>query len=102
MGLTIIGIALHTSPRSFSRIDVVGCAGPILGVQVSDLWTVRDFWEWLAPGYTTKRTRDHALANAAFTSYVGLRNFRDFELEVEAGSVEPNIRVGLWAKVSGH
>ena len=47
-------------------------------------------------------TRDHALANAAFTSYVGLRNFRDFKLEVEAGSVEPNVRVGLWAKVSGH
>ena len=64
VGLTIIGIALHTCPP--------------------------------------KRTRDHALANAAFTSYVGLRNFRDFKLDVEADSVEPNVRVGLWAKVSGH
>ena len=76
--------------------------GPILGVQVSDVGTVRDFWEWLAPGYTTTRTRDHALANVAFTSYVGLRNFRDFKLEVEDGRVDHNIRVGLWTKVSGH
>ena len=55
---------------------------PIVGhdVKVSDLWQVRDFWEWLAPGYSSPRTRGHAMANAAFTSYTGLTKFRDFRM----------------------
>jgi hypothetical protein len=41
---------------------------PVVGhdVRVSNLWEVRDFWEWLAPGYTDESTRPYALANAAF------------------------------------
>ena len=55
---------------------------PVVGhdVKVSNLWEVRDFWEWLAPGYSLPRTRGHALANAAFTSYSGLSQFRDFRM----------------------
>ncbi len=67
-------------------------------LQVSNLWVLRDFWEWLAPGYSDTRTRDHALANAAFTSYFGMNKFREFKMELEAGSTPANPKVGLWAK----
>ena len=74
---------------------------PVAGhdVQVSNLWTVRDYWEWLCPGYTKETTRKHAMANAAFASYPGLHKFRDFKMELEEGSTPENGRVGLWAKV---
>ena len=67
-------------------------------VMVSNLWSLRDFWEWLCPGYTDEKTRGHALANAAFTSYAGIRHLRDFKLQLEAGSTDDNPSVGLWAK----
>ena len=66
--------------------------------KVSDLWDVRDIWEWLAPGYTQQSTREFALANAAFTSYIGLQKFREFKLEAESSSKEGCRSVGLWAK----
>jgi hypothetical protein len=66
--------------------------------QVSNLWQVRDFWEWMAPGYSNQKTREFALANAAFTSYIGLRKFRDFKLELEATAAVGDVKVGLWAK----
>ena len=74
---------------------------PLAGhhVNVSNLWSVRDYWEWLCPGYSQEKSRNHALANAAFASYPGLCKFRDFKLELEEGSTEANPRVGLWAKV---
>ena len=53
---------------------------------------------WLAPGYSKESTRQHALINAAFTSYFGLNKFRQFEMELEAGSTPANPKVGLWAK----
>jgi hypothetical protein len=65
---------------------------------VSDLWQIRDFWEWLAPGYSKAAGREQALANAAFTSYTGLRKLRDFKMELESGSTAANPKVGLWAK----
>ena len=73
---------------------------PIAGhdVQVSCLWQVRDFWEWMAPGYTKKDTREHALLNAAFSSFSAFRGYRDFLLELESDSKPANPRVGLWAK----
>ena len=73
---------------------------PIAGhdVLVSNLWEARDFWEWLCPRYTAEKTRPHALANAAFTSYTNLARFRDFKMELEEGSTDANPRVGLWAK----
>ena len=73
---------------------------PIVGhdVQVSNLWAVRDFWEWLAPGYTQDSTREYALKHAAFASFSSLRGYRDFMVQLESNSTEENPRVGLWAK----
>ena len=68
--------------------------------QVSDLWSLRDFWEWLAPGYSCANSREYALSNAAFTSFVGLAKFRDFKMELEASSTPDDPKVGLWAKAS--
>ena len=75
-------------------------ANPVAGhdVKVSCLWQVRDFWEWLAPGYTDTATREHALQNAAFSSFGSLRGYRDFMLELESSSTPENPRVGLWGK----
>ena len=67
-------------------------------VMVSNLWSLRDFWEWLCPGYTDEKTRSHALANAAFTSYAGIKHLRDFKIQLEPGSADDNPSVGLWAK----
>jgi hypothetical protein len=66
--------------------------------QVSDLWRLRDFWEWLAPGYSDVKTRSFALQTGAFVSYAGLSAYRDFRLELETGSTSENPRVGMWAK----
>lgn len=65
--------------------------------QVSNLWSLRDFWEWLAPGYNTAKA--DAFSTAAFTSYVGLRHFRDFKME-RLPSQDLDFKVGLWAKVA--
>ena len=66
---------------------LLGCPKPI-HCKVSDLWDVRDFWKRLAPGYTNQSTRGFALANAAFTSYIGLQKFREFKLEADSSSKE--------------
>ena len=78
----------------------VGEMRPVVGhdVKVSNLFVVRDFWEWLAPGYTNESTRPYALANAAFSSFSALQGYRDFLVQEEAGSTPTNPRVGLWAK----
>ena len=47
--------------------------------KVSDLRDVRVIWEWLVPGYTQQSTREFALANAAFTPYMGFQKFREFK-----------------------
>ena len=85
--------AAHAIRDSKAKRLVVGH-----NVKVSNLWTLRDFWEWLCPGYTSPRTRNHALSNAAFASYAGIRHLRDFKMELEAGSTAENPSVGLWAK----
>jgi len=66
--------------------------------KVSNLFDVRDIWEWLCPGYTDNKTREFALANAAFTSYVGLQKFREFKLQLESTSTDGCRSIGLWAK----
>ena len=73
---------------------------PVVGhdVRVSNLWEVRDFWEWLAPGYTDESTRPYALANAAFCYFSSLHGYRDFLVQLEVGSTPQNPKVGLWAK----
>jgi len=77
-----------------------GQARPLMGhdVKVSALWDLRDFWEWLAPGYNEKRTRAEALKKAAFVSYSNLRDYHDWLFQLEEGSTPANPRVGLWAK----
>ena len=84
--------AAHVTTDSHAKCPVVGH-----DVMVSNLWDLRDFWEWLCPGYTDQKTRDHALANAAFTSYGGIRHLRDFKMELESGDPD-NPSIGLWAK----
>ena len=78
----------------------VNCARPLVGhdVMVSDLFQVRDFWEWLAPGYSNPKTRPYALAHAAFSSFGTLRGYRDFQMKLESGSTDASPKVGLWAK----
>ena len=80
------------------------CHRPLVGqdVTVSDLFQVRDFWEWLAPGYTDPKKRPYALAHAAFASFGNLSGYRDFVMKLEAGSTEANPKVGLWAKAYEH
>ena len=73
---------------------------------VSNLWSIRNFWEWLAPGIGDNR--DRALASAAFVTYENLSSYRDFLLQFErpgkeqglrsSGSVSSGGSVGLWAK----
>ena len=74
---------------------------PIAGrnVKVSNVWAARVYWEWSCPGYADEKSRNHAIAHAAFASYPVLSKFRDFKMELAEGSAEANPRVGLWAKV---
>ena len=65
-------------------------------VMISNLWQVRNFWEWLAPGYTADRI--DSLSSAAFVPYDRLSSYHDFLIQKEDGSTADNTRVGLWAK----
>jgi hypothetical protein len=65
-------------------------------VMVSNLWGVRDFWEWLAPGYRVKTSG--ALSRGAFVAYDQISDYHDFVLQLEPNSTAANRRVGLWAK----
>ena len=69
---------------SHSMKHNVNCARPLVGhdVMVSDLFQVRDFWEWLAPGYSNPKTRPYAFGT--------LRALRDFQMKLESGSTEAN------------
>jgi hypothetical protein len=80
---------------------------PLMGhrVMVTNLWQVRDLWDWLAPGYHDDK--DAARSRAAYVTYDRLQGYRDFSLRPEpaesAGSAESRgflrgRRVGLWAK----
>jgi hypothetical protein len=85
----------HASSRERQAKDDPG-ARPLMGhdVLVSNLWQVRNLWDWLAPGYSRNpNERDQAFANAAFVAYENLNGYRDFELRKESDD-----RVGLWCK----
>ena len=62
------------------------------------MWNIRDFWEWLAPGYGDGSRRLDALNRGGFIYYDQLSGFHDFLLKKEATSCPANVRVGLWAK----
>jgi len=82
---------------------------PIMGhdVLVSNLWEVRDFWAWLAPGIRKPGCRDTAVSQGAYVHYDNLRHYRDYLIKAEApvapaapaqpGQIGPRA-VGLWAK----
>lgn len=65
-------------------------------VMVSNLWDIRDFWEWLAPDYRIKSAG--ALSRGAFVAYDQISDYHDFVLQLEPNSTSANRRVGLWAK----
>jgi hypothetical protein len=75
----------------------IGCK-PLMGhdVLASNMWEVRDLWNWLAPGWDADK--DGARARAAFVTYDRLQGYRDFSLRPEAGGSPRSPRVGLWAK----
>ncbi|CAE8653696.1 unnamed protein product [Polarella glacialis] len=84
-----------------AKLRASGCAassGMGHDVLVSNLWKIRDLWEWLAPGYRNEKTRLTALTRGAFVNYDRLSKYHDFLLKKEAASTPSNIRVGLWAK----
>lgn len=90
-----------------------GAVHPIMGhdVLVSNLWQIRNLWEWLAPGIREPGGRDGALSRAAYVHYDNLRFYRDFLIKADvptepaapegpmASAQCPGPRsVGLWAK----
>ena len=62
-------------------------------VLVSNLWTLRDYWEWLAPGYYGTGERLRALSKGAFVCYDQLSAYHDFVIRKDGDA-----SVGLWAK----
>ena len=71
---------------------------PVMGpdVLVSNLWQVRDFWEWLFPGHGADSAQ--AFARGSAVVYEGLSRFHDFEIRLEEPDAAAGHRVGLWAK----
>lgn len=70
-------------------------AGSLMGhnVLVSLLWEVRDYYEWLAPGYRDPAQKKEAMSRAAFVCYDKLSGFHDFLIRKDK-----NGSVGLWGK----
>ena len=62
-------------------------------VQVSNLWAVRDFWEWLFPGYS--QNPKSATSAGAIIYYEGINNFRDFEFRKEFAEQSGDVAVGM-------
>ena len=60
-------------------------------VMVSNMWNVRDIWEWLAPGY--HENSGLALSQGAFVCYDQLSAWHDFLIKKESSD-----SVGLWTK----
>eukprot|EP00971_Amphidinium_carterae_P298792 5935994-Amphidinium_carterae.1 len=73
---------------------------PLVGHAVNPmvLWDIRDFWEWLCPGYNDESQRADAMSRAAMVFFSRIRPYRDFLLQREPDSTEENPKVGLWAK----
>lgn len=89
----------RSSPGASAHTE--GLRGPaktssMLGhnVLISDLWKVRNFWEWLAPGYAT----DNDKSNMAFVPYDRLSSYHDFLVQKADESTAKNVRVGLRAR----
>ena len=65
------------------------------GVCVTNLWDVRDFWEWLWPGHRANKAE--ALCHGGIAFYEKIAGYHDFELRRDVS--EPRCpKVMLWAK----
>ena len=72
-------------------------ARPIMGpdVMVTNLWEVRDMWEWMWPGY--RKSKEDAFSHGAVVYYEKISPYHDFELRRDTTDVN-NPKVELWAK----
>ena len=91
-------VEAHASARASAAGGAGVSAAMGHDVLVSHLWKIRDFWNWLAPGYNSANGRLDALAKAAFVYYDQISTLHDFLLKKEESSTPANVRVGLWAK----
>ena len=66
-------------------------------VLVSNLWQVRDFWEWLFPGHGQKGGETESFTKGAGIFYDGMAQYHDFELRRFTGD-GGELQVGLWGK----
>lgn len=86
-----------SSAPSKETIKAVAGNRPIMGpdVLVSNLWVIRDFWDWMFPGY--HKNSKEATQRGAIVYYERLQHYRDFKLQREQ-SDPGEVKVGLWAK----
>ena len=106
-GITKSAVARHTFFTFEEMIDIIKGAHkfdrqgtapkPLMGpdVMVSNLWQVRDFWEWLFPGHSKQATESFSRGSAVV--YEGINRFHDFELRIKKNDAG-NREVVLWAK----
>ena len=93
--------ASHTNNMRFSRGEWESkestSARPIMGpdVMVTNLWEVRDMWEWMWPGY--RKSKGDALSHGAVVYYEKISPYHDFELRRGMSDVN-NPKIELWAK----
>ena len=92
-------LALIEAAHQQSRDD--GEMLPAVGhdVKVSNLFEVRDFWEWLASGYTDPSTRPYYFSNVAFASFSSFQGYRDFLVQLETGSTQ---KTRVWVRGPKH
>ena len=64
-------------------------------VLVSNLWVVRDFWDWMSSGY--HKNEKEATQRGAIVYYERLQHYRDFKFQREQ-SDPGDVKVGTWAK----
>ena len=72
---------------------------PAMGkdVLVTNMWEIRDIWEWLFPG--RKARSAEATARGAIVYYEGIAPYHDFELRRKVNPTDPSdVSVELWAK----
>ena len=62
---------------------------------VTNLWELRDMWEWFWPGY--RKNKVEALSRGGIVYYEKIAGWHDFELRRDLTDVD-NPQVGLWAK----
>jgi hypothetical protein len=79
---TAASATLHLDP-SKETIKAVAGDRPIMGpdVLVSNLWVVKDLWDWMFPGY--HKNEKEATQRGAIVYYERLQHYRDFKFQRE-------------------